>query len=148
MATNKKTTKTTASKKATPAKKAATKKIVAPKKTTPKKTVQAAIKQVAISSNPFWNIWDTGTQYKIRLSAPGLYRKNINVEVDGNYITISSKQEKEEKKEGKNYIIQEYQYSSWSKSTSLPEKVNAENMKVKYKDGVLKITLDKEIDTK
>ena len=107
------------------------------------------LKEVAIVNNPFWNIWDAGTQYKVRLSVPDLYKKNITVEViEGNFLTVSSKNEIKTKKEGKNYIVREYSYDSWSKSIYLPKNVLADSVKVKYKEGVLKITIDKQIDTK
>lgn len=122
------------------------KKAVAKKKATvatAKPVAPPQKKETAIISSPFWNIWDTGTQYKVRLSIPGLSKKNIKVQVDDHYLTISGKKEQESKTTQKNFVVQEYSYDSWSKSAYLPAKVNAEDMKVSYKDGILKITLDK-----
>ncbi len=100
-------------------------------------------KEIAIVSSPFWNIWDAGTQYKVRVSIPGLTKKNIKVHVVGNKLTISSEKELVTKSEKKNYLIQEYAFDSWSKSIALPQKIKEEAVKISYKDGLLKIGLKK-----
>ena len=112
------------------------------KPTVKKATIQKA-KEPQIVSNPLWNIWDNGKEYKIRLSVPGLTKENINVQTDGNTVTISCKNEKTTEKKGKNYLVQEYRYDVWSKSTRLPEKIDTDSIKVSYKNGVLKLTLEK-----
>lgn len=108
-----------------------------------KATTDAVKKEVVLVSSPFWNIWDAGKQYKVRVSVPGLAKKNIKIHVNGNNLTISSEKEKETKKQTKNYLVREYVSASWSKTISLPQKVNEENVKISYKDGVLKIGLNK-----
>ena len=100
-------------------------------------------KEIAIVSSPFWNIWDAGTQYKVRVSIPGLTKKNVKVHVVGNKLTISSEKELVTKSEKKNYLIQEYAFDSWSKSIALPQKIKEEDVKISYKDGLLKIGLKK-----
>ena len=123
-----------------------TKVSVPKKKVAPlKKATQPAVvkKQVAIISSPFWNIWDAGTQYKVRVSIPGLTKKNVKVHVVGNKLTISSEKESVTKAEKKNYLIQEYAFDSWSKSIALPQKIKEEDVKISYKDGLLKIGLKK-----
>lgn len=128
----KKTTKPATKK---PAKKAA--------KPTVKKMPSPKVKEIQIASNPLWNIWDNGKAYKIKLSVPGLTKENINVQTDGNNVTISCKKENTTEKKGKNYLVQEYRYDAWSKSIHLPEKINSDTIKVGYKEGVLKLTLEK-----
>ena len=128
-------------KKVVPAKKAAAKKVV--KLAITAKPVAVEKKEIAIVSSPFWNIWDAGRQYKVRLCIPGLTKKNIKVDVDGNNLTIGSEKEVKSEKVKKNYLVKQYSFNSWSKTIALPEKVNEENVKINYKDGVLKIGLNK-----
>lgn len=126
---------------------AANKKTTVPKKVTqPATSVKAAgipKKDVPVISSPFWNIWDAGKQYKVRVSVPGLGKKHVQIHVDGNNLTISSEKEKEIKKETKNYLVREYISASWSKTIALPQKVDEKDVKISYKDGVLKIGLKK-----
>ncbi|HNY54814.1 MAG TPA: Hsp20/alpha crystallin family protein [Chitinophagales bacterium] len=134
----KKSTKSAApKKKAVPVKKAVKPAV------TPKPAAAVVKKETAIVSSPFWNIWDAGKQYKVRVSVPGLGKNNIQIHVNGNHLTISSEKEKERKKETKNYLVREYVSASWSKTIALPQKVNEKDVKISYKDGVLKIGLTK-----
>ena len=133
----KKTTNAVAKKKSTPVKKTAT------TKSTPTAEVATAKKEIAIINSPFWNIWDTGKSYKVSIPIAGLCKKDISVITNGNQLMISSeKDEKKEKKE-KNYIVQQFSFSSWSKSISLPEPISEKDIKIIYKDGVLKIEMNK-----
>ncbi len=63
-------------------------------------------------------------------------------------LTISS--EKEETKEDKEaqYTRKEYNYSSFSRSFTLPEEVNQDKIEAQYEDGVLKLTLPKKEEAK
>jgi len=137
MALKKSTTAPTPKKKAVPVKKAVKPAV------TPKPAAEVVKKETAIVSSPFWNIWDAGKQYKVRVSVPGLGKNNIQIHVNGNHLTISSEKEKESKKEAKNYLVREYVSVSWSKTIALPQKVNEKDVKISYKDGVLKIGLIK-----
>ena len=59
-------------------------------------------------------------------------------------------EEKEENKEEKEeqFTRKEYNYSSFSRSFTLPEEVNKEKIEAKYEDGVLKLMLPKREEAK
>ena len=61
----------------------------------------------------------------------------------GNQLIISSEKEYSDEKKDKKFIVQQYNFSSWSKSISLPEKISEKDIKINYKDGLLKIELNK-----
>jgi HSP20 family protein len=100
-------------------------------------------KETAIINSPFWNIWDTGKSYKVRIPIAGLSKKDISVIASGNQLVISSEKENKNEKNEKNYIVQQYSFNSWSKSISLPEKISEKGIKINYTDGVLKIEMNK-----
>jgi HSP20 family protein len=56
-------------------------------------------------------------------------------------LTISSEKEEEKEEKDKKFTKKEYNYSSFSRSFTLPEEVNKEKITAKYDDGVLKIVL-------
>lgn len=93
---------------------------------------------------PAVNIEETDKEYKIELAAPGLSKEDLKVSVDDGVLTVSSEMKKEEKdeKEGK-YVRREFSYRSFSRSFSLPENTNAENIAASFKNGVLHISLPK-----
>jgi HSP20 family protein len=97
---------------------------------------------------PAVNITETDNEYSVTLAAPGLKKSDFNIDVEGNMLTISS--EKEESKEEKDarYTRKEYNYSSFSRSFTLPEEVNKESIEAKYEEGVLKLSLPKKEEAK
>ena len=88
--------------------------------------------------------------YLLEMDLPGKTDSDINIELNKNVLTISSqtKSEKEEKKEEKaeaktagKYLIKERSYSKFSRSFTLPEDVDSENLSAKVTNGVLTVTM-------
>ena len=94
-------------------------------------------------SIPAVNISETSDQYEVNLAAPGMKKEDFNIDVEGNTLTISAetKEEKEEKEE--RYTRKEYNYSSFSRSFTLPDWVNKEKINASYENGLLKVVLPK-----
>jgi HSP20 family protein len=82
--------------------------------------------------------------YTVRADIPGVKKEDIQVDVDGNMVSLraETKQEKEEKK-GEKVIYSERSYGMASRSFSLPAEVDPKGAKAEYKDGVLSLTLPK-----
>lgn len=97
---------------------------------------------------PAVNITENKDDYLISLAAPGMKKSDFNVDIEGNMVTISC--EKEEKKEEKDekYNRKEYNYSSFSRSFTLPDDVMKEKIDAQYEDGVLKLKLPKKEEAK
>jgi HSP20 family protein len=101
-----------------------------------------------VSSMPAVNIAENNDNYMVTLAAPGLKKEDFKIDLDGNMLTISS--EKEERKEDKDekFTRQEYSYSSFSRSFTLPEDVKQENIDASYQNGELKIVLPRKEELK
>lgn len=99
-------------------------------------------------SVPAVNISENKDHYLVSLAVPGMKKEDFKIDMDGNMLTISS--EKEETKEEKDarFTRKEYNYSSFSRSFTIPDDVNAERIEAKYEDGVLKMTLPRKEETK
>ncbi len=106
---------------------------------------------------PFWgralnvpavNIEENKDEYKLSLAAPGMKKNDFKINVDGDILTISAETEekKEEKKE--KFTREEYNYSSFCRSFTLPDEVNKEKIDASYLDGVLKLSLPKKEEAK
>jgi HSP20 family protein len=97
---------------------------------------------------PSINITEDKGNYKIEMAAPGLKKEDFNIDVEGNLLTISC-EKKTETKEGNdsdNYSRREYNYSSFSRSLTLPEDIDGEKVNAKYIDGILNLTIPKKED--
>jgi HSP20 family protein len=106
----------------------------------PENSFKSAMKGVSV---PAINVKESKDAFKLDVAAPGFKKEDFKLEVKNGYLTISgeSKEEKEDKDE--TFTRREYSYNSFSRSFSLPENVNGDNVEAKYSDGVLKVTLPK-----
>lgn len=96
-------------------------------------------------SVPSINIKETDDAYDLRIATPGLDKKDFSMEITEGILTISAEKEKEEKEEKKNgrYNRMEYNYSSWSRSFTLPQDCDSSKIAAEYKNGELKINIPK-----
>lgn len=81
--------------------------------------------------------------YHIEVDLPGVKKEDISVKIDHNILTLKGerKSKKEVKKE--DYYKMENSFGSFTRSFTLPNNVDAENIHAENKDGVLEITLPK-----
>ena len=102
-------------------------------------------------SMPAVNIKESDNEYEVEVAAPGMKKDDFKIELDNNVLTISSEHEhKADEKDVKgNYCRQEFRYASFRRSFTLPEgKVNVDEIKAQYTDGVLHIHLPKKDEVK
>ncbi len=101
-------------------------------------------------SVPAVNIKETAEDYIIEMAAAGMKKNDFNINLDRNIITISSERSVENVDENKdeNYTRKEFSYESFERSFVLPEAANREDIKAKYKDGVLEVIIPKKEEAK
>ncbi|TKB96223.1 Hsp20/alpha crystallin family protein [Pedobacter cryophilus] len=99
-----------------------------------------AFSKETINHQPAVNINETEKELVIELVAPGLKKEDFKIFVENGIITISVEKE-EDKME--HFIKHEFNYCSFSRSFTLPEKVIIEGIKAKYENGILQIHLAK-----
>ena len=96
-----------------------------------------------VASTPSVNVVESEDKFKIEVAAPGLEKKDFDLNIEKDYLIIeSSKKEEKEVKEEK-FTRREFNYASFKRSFYLPETVDANKIKAKYENGVLNITLPK-----
>jgi HSP20 family protein len=102
------------------------------------------------STLPAVNVKVNDNAYEIEVAAPGLKKDDFRVSYDNGRLTISSEW-KDEKKEGEGEKItrREFSYQSFQRSFTIPEKVvDADKIKAKYSDGILRLSLPKREEVK
>lgn len=96
------------------------------------------------------DIYEKDGVYHIEMDIPGFDKKDIKVECDKGYLTITAqKEEKEEEHKDKNYIRRERRYGTYKREFYLGE-LDSEKINAEFKDGVLTVTVPKkeEVETK
>ena len=101
-----------------------------------------------IMNIPAVNITEQKDDFRVELAVPGMKKDDFQVDMDGNLLTISCEtKETKEEKEAK-YTRKEYNYSSFSRSFTLPEEVNRDKVEARYENGILKLVLPKKEEAK
>lgn len=89
------------------------------------------------------NIRETADQYELHLLAPGLNKEDFKIDVDKNLLTISFEHKEESKETDEKWLRQEFKMSSFKRSFSLNEKIDAAAIKATYENGILNVSLPK-----
>lgn len=97
---------------------------------------------------PSANIKERANDFKIDLAAPGMDKKDFQIEVEDNLLVVSGERKEEVKEESERMTRKEFHYGSFKRSFSLPESANTENISASYKDGVLSLTIAKREEAK
>ena len=92
---------------------------------------------------PAVNIKESKENFMLEMAVPGMKKEDFKINVEGDFITISSEKETEMKEEDKGYSKREYNYTAFSRSFTLPESANTDKINAKYTDGVLNLTIPK-----
>ncbi|HVX25048.1 MAG TPA: Hsp20/alpha crystallin family protein [Parafilimonas sp.] len=99
-------------------------------------------------SVPAVNITEVDGQYNVSVAAPGMKKEDFKIDLDGDLLTISAEKEETKEEKDKHYNRREYNYSSFSRSFTLPEGVKHDKIEAKYEDGVLKLSIPKSENAK
>jgi HSP20 family protein len=96
---------------------------------------------------PAVNVKELDKEFEIEMAAPGLNKKDFNIQIEKGVMTIfnEKKEEKEEKED--QYTRKEFSYSSFTRSFNLPENVNPDKIDATYEDGILRIMIGKKVLT-
>jgi HSP20 family protein len=95
---------------------------------------------------PAVNIRENENEFVVELAAPGMTKKDFNIELENDILTIHSekKEEVEEKDKEGNFYRKEFSYQSFQRCFRFPQDVvNAEKINANYKDGILRLVLPK-----
>jgi len=97
---------------------------------------------------PAVNIQEDEKQFLLELAVPGMKKDDFKIDLENQVLTISSETKEETEKTENNYTRREFSYNSFSRSFTLPKSIVSEKIKADYKDGILKISLPKNKETK
>ena len=98
---------------------------------------------------PAMNVKEHEKDFEIEFAAPGFSKKDFEVTINENVLNVYGKKKKETEEKQEDYTRKEFSYNSFKRSLQLPKSVDAEqNIKATYKDGILKLNLQKKEEAK
>jgi HSP20 family protein len=97
---------------------------------------------------PSVEVTDTDSSIDVTAELPGVSKEDVDVDLENNVLTIrGEKKQQKEEKEKEHYLFERY-YGSFQRSFSLPAPVDESSVKAEFRNGVLKIHLDKAAQVK
>ena len=99
-------------------------------------------------SVPAVNIKERKDEFMVTLAAPGMKKDDFKIDVEGNLLTISSEKEEKKEENEEKFTRKEYNYSSFTRTFTIPDEVNKEKIEARYEDGILKLALPKKEEAK
>ena len=98
--------------------------------------------------SPRVDITETDDEFTIKAEIPDVSKDDVKVKVENGILMIHGERKQEEEEKGKTFHRIERHYGAFNRSFTLPETVDQENVKARFKDGVLNIKLQKVKDAK
>lgn len=80
-------------------------------------------------------------QLTLSCDVPGMSADDIEIETEGNRLTIKGERKEEKQEEGSNYLYRECSTGAFLRTISLPPGVDKKNIKAHIEDGVLRLDM-------
>jgi len=97
---------------------------------------------------PTVNLVETEEGFEVTAELPGMKPEDVHVELHENSLWISGEKKEEQEEKGKTYHRVERRSGEFRRVLPLPTPVDKESIGAEYREGVLKITLQKTEEVK
>jgi HSP20 family protein len=93
--------------------------------------------------SPRLDVSETEDAITVTAELPGVDKKDVDVSVDNDTLTIKGESKQEEEESKKNYYVSERSYGQFERVIPLPVDVNRDKVSAKFKNGVLTVDMPK-----
>ena len=98
---------------------------------------------------PAVDIYENAHQESVlKAELPGIVREDIDVRVENNTLTLRGERKRDTEVKQEQFHRVERSYGSFSRSFSLPSRIDTDQVRAEFKDGVLAITLPVKAEAK
>ncbi len=94
------------------------------------------------------DVYEDEHNVTLKIEVPGIEEKDIDVRIENNTMTVHGERKFEKDEKEENYRRVERHYGSFTRTFTLPNTVDTENVSANYDKGVLKIKLAKKAEAK
>ena len=96
---------------------------------------------------PAMNVKEHEDDFEIEFAVPGFSKEDFEVSIEDDLLYVSAEKSMEDMEDEDGYTRKEFSYSNFNRTFQLPKSVDInQEVKAKYKNGVLKLTLLKSDD--
>jgi HSP20 family protein len=92
---------------------------------------------------PRFDVKETKEAYVFQADVPGVKENDLEISLTGNHLAISGHREQEKREQNEAFYAAERTYGSFTRTFTLPDGADAENVRAELKNGVLALTIPK-----
>jgi HSP20 family protein len=89
------------------------------------------------------NLYDAGDHYLLAVPVPGMSPSEIDLSITGETLTLRGERRRPEGVSDESYRRQERPFGRWTRTVTLPDRVEGSQVSASYALGVLTVTLPK-----
>ena len=93
--------------------------------------------------NPAIDVVETSQEIKIKADLPGMDEKDVKVELNDGYLTITGERKEEQEEKGAHTYSCERRYGRFSRVLPIDVEIKENEVAAKFKNGTLEILLPK-----
>ncbi|HEX6081425.1 MAG TPA: Hsp20/alpha crystallin family protein [Methylomirabilota bacterium] len=97
---------------------------------------------------PSLDLSETKDSLVVKVEAPGMDQKDIQISLQENLLTIKGEKRQEKEEKDERYHRVERSYGSFTRSVRLPVGVDASKVTATFKNGLLTVTMPKTVAAK
>jgi HSP20 family protein len=90
---------------------------------------------------PSVDVTETDKEFVVRLEAPGVHKENLDLNLEGNVLTITGRREFRKDEENEQYIWREREEGNFVRSLRMPKPVEEGKVSAMFENGVLTVHL-------
>jgi HSP20 family protein len=91
---------------------------------------------------PSVDVFEKEGNLVIRAELPGVKQEDVDISVQDRVLTISGQRKEEQEQEQDGYYVRERRQGTFRRSVMLPQGVDESNIRARYEDGVLEVTVE------
>lgn len=103
----------------------------------------SALEESVASITPKVNTREGEFAYHVDVDLPGVKKEDIKVDIKENVMTISGERHSKEEVKEKDYYRMESSFGKFSRSFTLPDNADVENIEASTENGVLEVVIPK-----
>ena len=92
---------------------------------------------------PPLNLYDAGDKYLLSVQLPGMLASDIDLSITGETLTIRGERKRSDGVKDDSYRRQERPMGTWSRTITLPDRVESTQVGASFADGILTVRLPK-----
>lgn len=96
-----------------------------------------------LSSSMPIDVIDQGKEYVVKANLPGVDKKDIDIQLTENVLTIKGSYSQNNEEKSERYLLQERRMGSFSRSIAFNEELVSDKIMASFKDGILEINIPK-----